>query len=62
LRVFAGKAALGVAWKTAGGAKSGSLLIKRTGPSFPAAINAAPVVLDGVHSRSGRAAMVPRRP
>ncbi len=34
----------------AGEAKTDRLPIKRTGPSFPAAINAALVVLDGVHS------------
>jgi len=59
--MFADEAELGAAWKTAGGAKTDRLPIKRTGPSLPAAINAALVVLDGVHSRSGRAAMVPRR-
>jgi len=38
--VFAGKAELGAAWKTAGGAKTDALSIKRTDPSFPAAIKA----------------------
>ncbi len=49
-RVFAGKAELGAAWKKTSKDKNDYLSVKLDDPSFPAAINAALVVIDGVHS------------
>ena len=48
--MFAGKAELGAAWKKTSKDKNDYLSVKLDDPSFPAAINAAAVVIDGVHS------------
>ena len=49
-RVFAGKAEIGAAWKKTSRDKNQYLSVKLDDPSFGAAVNAALVVIDEVHS------------